>query len=60
MDWTNKLKYILDQAKESIDANKSEHLTGTLATNFHKTLGETNMYIQFGYVPQTICDTPSD
>ena len=34
--WMNKLKDILDQSKQSIYVNKSEHPAGTLATTFHK------------------------
>ena len=34
------LKDILDQEKLSIEANNSEHPTGTLATTFHKPAGE--------------------
>ena len=29
--------------------------TNTLATNFHKNVGEANLYLQFGYDPLTIC-----
>ena len=46
----------LDQSKQSIEANNSEHPTGTLAMTFHRTVGETNMYVWFGYIPQTICN----
>ena len=56
--WTNHLKDILDQAKQSIDENKSEHPTGTLAMTFQKPAGEANIYVQFGYSPQTIYNTP--
>ena len=48
------LKYILNQAKQSIDVNKSEHPTSTLATTFHKPSWEVNMYVQFGYGPQKL------
>ena len=47
-----KLKEILDQAKQSIDVNKPEHPTGTLATTFHKPAGEANLYVRFEYGPQ--------
>ena len=40
------LKYILDQEKQSIDANNSEHPTSTLATIFHKPAGEENPYVR--------------
>ena len=43
------LKDILDQAKQSIDENKSEHPTVTLATTFHKPEGGENLYVRFGY-----------
>ena len=39
MDWTKNLKDILDQEKQSIEANKFEHPTGTLAMTFHKPAG---------------------
>ena len=52
-DWTNNLKYILDK-KQSIEVNKSEHPTVTLSTTPHKTVGEANLYVHFGYGPQTI------
>ena len=29
--------------------------TGTLATTFHKPVGEANLYVWFGYGPLTIC-----
>ena len=44
----------LDKEKQSIEANKYEHPTGTLTTTFHKPTGEANIYIRFGYGPQTI------
>ena len=47
---------ILDQEKQSIEANKSEHPTVTLAANFQKPEGGANMYVWFGYVPQKICN----
>ena len=37
--WTKNLKDILDQAKQSIDENKSEQPPRILASNFHKTAG---------------------
>ena len=37
--WTNNLIEILDQAKQSIDANKYEHPKVTLTTTFHKPAG---------------------
>ena len=43
-----KLKDILDQAKKSINDNKSEHPTGTLTTTFHKPAGGESTYVQFG------------
>ena len=42
---------ILDQSKQYIEANKSEHSTGTLVTNFDKPVGEENPYVCFGYAP---------
>ena len=45
---------VLEQEKQSIEVNKSVHPTGTLATTFHKPVGEENTYVCFGYVPQTI------
>ena len=48
------LMEILDQAKQSIEADKSEHPTSTLTTTFHKATGEANPYVHFGYGPQTI------
>ena len=50
------LKKILYQPKKSIEANKSEHPTGTLATTFQKPSGEANPYVCFGYIPHTIWD----
>ena len=50
----NNLKDILDHAKQSIEANKSEHPTRTLTTEFHKPTGGANPYVWFGYGPQTI------
>ena len=44
------------RSKKSIEENKSEHPTGTLGTTFHKSSGEENPFVQFGYVPQTICN----
>ena len=41
------LKNILDQENKSIEANKSEHPTGILATTFHKPTGGENSYVQF-------------
>ena len=41
---------------QSIEGNKSEHPTGTLATTFHKPTGEENLYVWFGYGPQKICN----
>ena len=48
------LKYILDQSKQLIHTNNSVHPTGTPATTFLEPAGETNLYVQFVYVPQTI------
>ena len=48
------LKDILDQAKQSIEAKKSKHPTRKLSTTFNKTVGEANLYVRFGYYPQTI------
>ena len=30
--------------------------TGTLATTFHKPVGEENWYVRFGYGPMKICN----
>ena len=54
-DWAKNLKYILDQARKSIDVKKFEHPTNTLATTFHKPAGEANPYVRFGYGPQKVC-----
>ena len=45
---------ILYQEKQSIEANKYEHPTGTLTMTFHKPAGEANLYVRFGYSPHTI------
>ena len=37
-------KDILDQAKKSIEENKSEHPTGTLTKQFDTDAGEANPY----------------
>ena len=39
---------------QSIEDNKSEHPIVTLAETFDKPAGEENMYVRFGYSPQTI------
>ena len=52
--WTNNLKNIFDQSKQSIESNKPEHPTITLATTFHKPVGGTNPYFRLGYDPHTI------
>ena len=36
--------------------NKYEHPTINLATTFHNPEREANMYINFEYIPQTICN----
>ena len=48
------LKYISDKENLLIEANKSEHPTAPLVTNLHKPTGEENLYVRFGYIPQTI------
>ena len=48
------MKEILDKAKKSIEANKSEYPTCALATTFHKPVGEESMYVCFVYGPQNI------
>ena len=53
--FTNNLKEILDIENISVYANKYEHPTVTLSTNFHKPTGEENPYVQFEYEPQKIC-----
>ena len=60
MDWTKNLKDILDQEKQSIEANKSEYPTVTLVMTFHKPTGEANTYVWFGYSPQKKSNTPRD
>ena len=45
------LKYILDQEKQPIEVDKSEHSTGALATTFHKHAGEANPNDLFVYGP---------
>ena len=54
------LEGYLDQAKQWFDVNKSEHPDSTLTTTLRKPTGEANQYVQFGYLPQTICDTLED
>ena len=39
---------------KKINIKKKLHPTGTLITIFHKPAGEANLYIQFGYVLQTV------
>ena len=46
----------MDKAYQSIDVNKQLHPTGTINTTFHKLAGKANMYVQFGYGPQTVCN----
>ena len=48
------LKDILDQANKSVDVNKSDHPTGTLAMTSYKLVREANPYVRFGYFPQII------
>ena len=45
--WTDSLRGILDQEKQSIETNNFEHPAGTLATTFNKPTGEANMYVRF-------------
>ena len=52
--WKKNLKDILEQTKQSIEANNYEHPTGTLDTNFHNPAGGANKYVWFGYDPQKI------
>ena len=47
-------KEILDQEKQLIEANKSDHPTVTLAMTLHKPLGEANLYAWFEYDPLKI------
>ena len=52
-DWTYNLMEIIDQWKQSIEANKSEYPSGNLTTTVEKPDGEFfNVWI--GYGPQTI------
>ena len=53
--WTKNLKDILHQAKQSFKPDKSEQPTSTLTKTIHKTVGEANLYVQFGYAPHKIC-----
>ena len=55
-DWAKNLKGFFYQAKQLIEANKSEHTTVTLTTTFHRPVGEANPYIQIVCSPQTICN----
>ena len=55
-DLTNNLKEILDQSKQLIETNKSEHPTVTLATTYPKPMGEGNPYVRFGYGPLKFCN----
>ena len=55
-DWAENLMRFFYQAKQLIEANNSEHTTGTLTTTFHRPVGEANPYIQIVYGPQTICN----
>ena len=48
------LNYILYQSKKSADVNKYEQPTVTLTTTFLKPVVESNVYVCFGYYPQTI------
>ena len=50
------LRYFLDQSTQSTDVKKQLHSTVNLDMTFHKTAGESNMHVGFGYVPQTICN----
>ena len=49
--WTNNLKYIFDQSKQYIDANKYEQPNVTLSKTFHKPARKAKLYAQFGYGP---------
>ena len=51
---------IFDQAKQFIEANKSENPNSNLSTTFHKYMGESNLYIQFGYGLQKNFNIPED
>ena len=54
----NTLKYFLDQVKQSIRENNYDHPIGILATDFHKPVGEENLYVQVGYGLHTMCNIP--
>ena len=49
------MKEILNQANNSVEANRYEHPTVILATTFYKPVGEVNVYVHFGYGPLKIC-----
>ena len=55
-DWIKNLTDILDQENQSFEVNKYEHPNVTLTTTFHKSVGEENLYVWFGYRPQKICN----
>ena len=48
------MKEILNQANNSVEANRYEHPTVILATTFYKPVGEANQYVRFVYGPLTI------
>ena len=51
------LKKIIYQSNQSIYINKQLNLTVTLVTIFRNPAGEANPYVQFGCIPQTICNS---
>ena len=49
------LKDILVNKNSQLIKKKYEQPTGNLVTTFLRPAGGANLYVQFGYVPQTIC-----
>ena len=47
---------MLDQENQSIEANKYEHPTNTLAMTFHKPAGGETFFVWFVYVSHIICN----
>ena len=59
-DRMKNLKDILYQENKSMDSNRFEHPTLTLATTFHKPAGEANQYVRFLYGHTQFYNTPED
>ena len=52
--WTRFTWYDLSDS-QSIDDEKCNHKNGTLTMIFLNPIGEENLCVQFGYIPQKIC-----